>query len=61
MTAGITLTFSRLGSACSSISEPAFYNHYGSIDAGVWFAVVLCIFSFLGTLILLYIDKKADL
>ena len=60
MVMGISLTFSRLGTAATAISMPAINTATGSIDAGVWFATVLCAFSLCMSLILCYIDKVAD-
>jgi len=52
MAIGICKTFSRLGTAATAISMPAFYTATGSIDAGIWFATALCAFSLCMALIL---------
>jgi len=57
---GATLCVARLGSSLNSFLSPKIYHWTDKLEAPFFAGVVLCVVSWVGSLMLSYIDKKAD-
>jgi len=57
---GATLCVARLGSSLNSVLSPKIYHWREELGDAFFVGVLLCIVSWIGSIVLAYIDKKAD-
>lgn len=55
------MTVPEIASAANSFITPLIYDKFKTLSYPLFFSVILCIFSFSCALLIIIIDRKADL